>query len=125
MQFGHTLKRVLQHIDYANPAFVPVLALKCDLSDGYYRIPLAPSAIPLLGVVMPYNPGEQPLIAFPLALPMGWTNSPPFFSAFTETVADITNQRLSAPVSFQPPHRLEHVKPTRLPPHAAHHSPTL
>ncbi len=96
MQFGHTLKRVLQQIAYANLAFGPVLTLKCDLSDGFYRIPLAPSAIPLLGVVMPYNPGEHPLIAFPLALPMGWMNSPPFFIAFTETVADMTNHRLAS-----------------------------
>jgi hypothetical protein len=58
MQFGLTLQRVLQQIAYANPAFGPVLALKCDLSGGFYRVPLASSAIPSLGVILPYSQGE-------------------------------------------------------------------
>jgi len=116
MQFGNTFQRVLQRIAYANPAFGPVLALKCDLADGFYRIPLATSVIPHLGVVMPYSPGEEPLIAFPLALPMGWTHSPPFFSAYTETIADVANDSLShdstSPVA---PHRLANLVPTIYP----------
>jgi hypothetical protein len=125
MQFGLTLQRVLQHIAYANPAFSPVLALKCDFSDGFYRVPLASSAIPFLGVIMPYSPGEAPLIAFPLALPMGWTNSPPFFSAFTETATDIANQRLSSQCPITRPHRLEHIAPDTPPICATHHSSSL
>ncbi len=124
MQFGLTLQRVLQQIAYANPAFGPVLALKCDLSYGFYRVPLASSAIPSLGVILPYSTGE-PLIAFPLALPMGWTNSPPFFSAFTETATDIANQRLASQCPINHPHRLEHITPDTPPVCAPHHSSTI
>jgi hypothetical protein len=53
MQFGHTLQQVLQHIAYANPDFAPVLMLKCDLSNGFYCIPLASSTILPLGIIMP------------------------------------------------------------------------
>ncbi len=74
---------------------------------------------------MPYSLGEAPLIAFPLALPMGWTNSPPFFSAYTETVADITNQRLSSQHPITNPHRLEQIQPDFVPPHDPTYSPSL
>ncbi len=52
--------------------------------------------IPKLGVVFPMLPGDKPLIAFLLVLPMGWTNSPPIFLTATETIADIANARLSS-----------------------------
>ena len=126
MQFGNTLQRVLQQIAYANPAFGPVLALKCDLADGFYRIPLASSVIPHLGVIMPYSPGEEPLIAFPLALPMGWTHSPPFFSAYTETIADVTNDSLTHNSNaLLGPHRLDHRVPTTYPHRASVISPAF
>jgi hypothetical protein len=35
------------------------------------------------------------MLAFPLALPMGWVESPPYFCAVTETITDVANQRLS------------------------------
>ena len=118
MQYGTALKRILQQIAYADPAHGPVHMLKCDLSDGFYRIPLAPSAIPPLGVILPYSPGEAPLIAFPLMLPMGWKHSPPFFSAFTETIADLSNHALASPNNpwVTRPHRLDAIEPSTYPP---------
>jgi len=53
---------------------------------------------PKLGVVFPTLEGEDPLIAFPLVLPMGWKNSPPIFCTATETIADLANARLRANV---------------------------
>ena len=41
-------------------------------------------------------PGEEPLVAFPLVLPMGWSKSPPIFSTATETIAYLANERLMA-----------------------------
>ncbi len=125
MQFGHTLQGILQHIAYTNPAFGPILALKCDLSDSFYWIPLASSAIPSLGIILPYCPGEAPLITSPLALPMGWTHSPPFFSAFTKTVTDLTNDCLSRQRPITHPHRLDHIQPATLPPRETPVSPSL
>ena len=97
MQFGMALDRILREILLANPEFGPVNLMKVDLSDGFYRIGLNVGDIPKLGVIFPTEPGEDPLVAFPLVLPMGWRNSPPIFSTATETGADLTNQRLLDP----------------------------
>jgi len=94
IQFGLALDRILRKILLADPAFGPVKLMKVDLSDGFYRINLNVGDIPKLGVVFPTEPGDDPLVAFPLVLPMGWSNSPPIFSTATETIADLTNQRL-------------------------------
>ena len=45
-------------------------------------------------------------MALPLVLPMGWKNSPPIFTTATETVADLTNQRLQS-LQPAPPHHLD------------------
>ncbi|CAJ1939707.1 unnamed protein product [Cylindrotheca closterium] len=55
------------------------------------------------------------MVAFPMVLPMGWVNSPPYFSAATKTAADLMNRRLQRNQK-EPPHRLEDIafytKPT-------------
>jgi hypothetical protein len=80
MQFGNTLQRLLQQLVYCNPAHGPPLMAKVDLSDGYYRVPLAPEATLHLAVIIPSDvPTEKSLIALPLTLPMGWSHSPPYF----------------------------------------------
>ena len=108
MQFGHALDRILREILLANPAFGPVRLMKVDISDGFYRIDLNVDDIPKLGVVFPTVDGEEPLIAFPLVLPMGWKNSPPIFCSATETIADLANARLF--FQFDPPdHPLDHL----------------
>jgi len=82
----------------------PIYLLKLDISDGIYRINLAIEGILRLGVVFPIAEGEEPLVAFPLVLPMGWTSSPPMFSAATETAADNANADIKSalPVPFHP-----------------------
>ena len=106
MQFGHTLDRILHELLLADLSLGPNYLLKLDISDGYYRVNLNISNIPKLGVVFPTLPGEEPLVAFPLVLPMGWTNSPPCFCAATETATDLANDSLS---NHQPssPHHLD------------------
>jgi hypothetical protein len=91
MQFGPSLECILQEILFPNPAHGPVQMIKLDISDGFYRIGLNIDNIPKLGVVFPVLPDDEPLIAFPLVLPMGWTNSPLIFSTATETIMDIAN----------------------------------
>jgi hypothetical protein len=104
MQFGHALERILREILLADPSFGPVYLIKLDISDGFYRIAVNIDDIPKLGVVYPTPPGAEPLIAFPLVLPMGWTNSPPIFSTATETVADLANMRLHQLLTPLPHH---------------------
>jgi hypothetical protein len=102
MQFGHALEHILREILLANPDFGPVYLL----SDGFYRTALNMDDIPKLGVAFPTAPGEDPLVAFPLVLPMGWKNSPPIFSSTTETIADMVNSRI-AKLAPALPHHLD------------------
>lgn len=101
MQFGRAFNRVLHKIYHAPKQYGPVQLIKVDISDGFYRMKVADSSIPVLGVSFPTLPGEEPLVAFPLVLPMGWISSPPYFCALTETATDLANQSLR--VSCTPP----------------------
>ena len=113
---------------------VPIYMMKCDLADGYYRLGLVVGDIPKLAVCFPSNQHDDPLIALPLVLPMGWRNSGPAFCAATETVADITNRDIQQNIEH-PPHHLDAVaqqldhksKPpttTSSPPSTTHHIPS-
>jgi hypothetical protein len=108
MQFGHALERFLREILLANPKFGPPHMIKLDISDGFYRIAICPNDIPKLGVVFPNRAGCQKLVALPLVLPMGWKNSPPVFSAATETAADIANDNINNHGHIPNQHPLEH-----------------
>jgi hypothetical protein len=112
MQFGKALERILQSIVDANPDHGPVQLIKVDIADGFYRIWLNVHDIPKLAVAIPTLHGDEPLLALPLVLPMGWTESPPYFCAATETVTDITNRRLANHWK-PPPHRLEELADTQ------------
>ena len=80
MQFGHALDRHLRKILLANSALGPLYLIKVNISNGLYRIAINTNYIPKLGAVFPTEKGQQPLIALPPVLPIGWKNSPPFFS---------------------------------------------
>ena len=79
MQFGRSLQRLLERIVHADPSYGPVLLGTIDIADGFYRIGLNPHDVPRLGgVILPTTAGE-PLVALPLALPMGGLGrEPPF-----------------------------------------------
>jgi hypothetical protein len=105
MQFGRALHRILCMILEAHPRFGPVYVSKVDIANGFYRVWLLPSDIPTLGVALPIAGNEEPMTGFPLALPMGWVNSPPYFTAATETITDLANAALATDTKFQQ-HRL-------------------
>ena len=77
MQFGRALQRVMAKIVHAEPHYGPVFMSKIDVADGFYRVWLQLTDIAKLGVALPTSPGQPRLVAFPLALPMGWVESPP------------------------------------------------
>ena len=53
-------------------------------------------------------------MAFPITLPMGWTESPPYFCSATETIADLAN--MYAGSNWDPrPHPLESMAATYVP----------
>jgi hypothetical protein len=92
MQFGRALQRYIHAIVHANPAYGPVHMMKVDVADGYYRVWVRCADIPKLGVVLPDLDGSgELLVALPMALPMGWVSSPPWFCAASKTIADLAN----------------------------------
>ena len=94
MQFGKALHRVLDRVVKADRRYGHVYMAKIDIADGFYRVWLQIADTPKLGVVLPTTPGQPALIAFPLILPMGWVESPPYFTVLTETACDLANQQL-------------------------------
>jgi hypothetical protein len=106
MQFGCALLRILQRIVHTDPRHRLVHLIKVHVADGFYRIGLNTGDVIKMGVAMPDSPTGEPLIAFPLALPMGWVNSPPLFVAAMETIADNANAAL-ARHETPGPHRLK------------------
>ena len=111
LQCGRALHRVIQAIVQANPCYGPIYISKIDISDGFYRVHVRPADIPKLAVLLPTAPHEAPLVGLPNSLPMGWKESPPYFSAATETVADLANAAIASNLP-QPPHRLDAVAET-------------
>ncbi|KAI2489281.1 hypothetical protein MHU86_25315 [Fragilaria crotonensis] len=116
MQFGRALQRVMTTIVHADCGrYGPVYLAKIDIADGFYRVWLQVADIPKLGVALPTALDCPPLVAFPLALPMGWVESPPYFTALTETACDLANaalRRRPAPLQLTTAHRLEAVANT-------------
>jgi hypothetical protein len=110
MQFGKALKRVLTKVVHADPHYGPVMLGKIDIADGFYRIGIQAQDIPRLGVILP-STDDDPLVALPLALPMGWVESPPYFTAVTETACDLINASLRRGETLQP-HHLESLAAT-------------
>ena len=132
MQFGQTLKRLLQRIHRANDVFGPVYMSKINLSDGFYRLWLRPEDTMKLVVLFPLRLGEVPLVRMPLTNLMGWCSSPPNFSACTETVADLANASLEnlskQATARMSPHRLDTISkktPLDIPPNMTAHIPSI
>jgi hypothetical protein len=79
---------------------------KIDLSDGFWRMIVPEEDCWNFAYVLPDAPGEPTRLVIPHALQMGWTQSPGFFSAVTETVRD-TIQVLVESDDPLPPHAME------------------
>jgi hypothetical protein len=94
MQFGKANERLQSHLVKVNPRYGDCHMYKVDILDGFYRVPLSTSGVPKLGVCLPKFPGLPELVTFPLVLPMGWTESPPFFCSFNKTACNLTNMEL-------------------------------
>lgn len=114
MQFGRALQRVFTTLVHADARYGPVYMSKIDVADGFYRVWVQYQDVPKLGVILPTSSDSEALIAFPLVLPMGWVESPPYFCIVTETACDLANQMIRAGSlpQLNTAHRLEAVAAT-------------
>ena len=106
MQFGGALPRILSDVRHANPRYGPTRLSKHDIKDGFYRMYFKAEDCPRLAIMPPQYLGETPLVAIPMACTMGWTMSPPTFSAMSETTTDVANHRFQQSPRAAPTHRL-------------------
>jgi hypothetical protein len=95
IQFGAALYRFLQRLQRADTRQGVIRLAKTDISDAFMRVWLDLATIPSMGALLPTYPGEEPMVAFPMILPMGWVDSPNYLCAITETIADLANARLA------------------------------
>ena len=106
LQFGHALTRYLEQLHRSDTRHGPVYMSKTDIADAFMQIWLDLYSIPTLAALLPIHDDETPLVALPLVLPMGWVHSPNHLCAVTETICDITNDRLRSDNIIWDPHHL-------------------
>lgn len=94
-QLGHVLPRIIYALATLPESDGPILLMKVDIKDGFWRIIVPAEEEYNFAYVLPPRPGDNPndlQIVIPSVLQMGWTSSPPFFCAATETARDIAEQ---------------------------------
>ena len=117
-QLGQVLGRFIHAVATAPPG-VPLLFSKLDIKDGFWRMCVPENDEFHFCYVLPRLPNEppdsDPMIVVPSALQMGWTSSPAFFCAATETGRDIAEFLRDQPQL--PAHPLEHHMMDPIEPH--------
>ena len=107
-QLGKVLPRLVYALATLPKEKGPVLMMKADIKDGFWRIAVPPEEEYNFAYVLPQLDPNQPediQIVIPSALQMGWTSSPPIFCAATETARDVAEQLRQQPTL--PHHPLE------------------
>jgi hypothetical protein len=90
----------------AVPAEEIIMFAKIDLSDGFWRMLVREVDKWHFAYVLPGYTGQPTRLVIPHALQMGWTESPGYFCAATETGRDILQALIDAKVQL-PPHQFD------------------
>ena len=107
-QLGSTLGRIIYAVGSQPKAKGPIVFCKLDIKDGFWRMCVPTNEEEQFCYVLPQLPGQPPeeiQLVVPSSLQMGWTSSPAFFCAATETGRDIAEWLRLLPQL--PPHPLE------------------
>ena len=107
-ELGNVIPRII-HTLATTPLTTQFRFAKIDLKDGYWRMSVSPEDAWNFAYVLPGNkPTEPTELVIPDALQMGWSESPPYFCAATETARDLAAADLVTNTP-QPRHPLEHI----------------
>ena len=115
---GIVLPRVIHAMATQPTEQGPILMCKLDIKDGFWRMCVPAKDEHQFCYVLPsLGPTEETMLVVPSALQMGWTSSPPFFCAATETgrdVAEFLHQQPSLPPHPLEAHMVDAITPTLL-----------
>ena len=74
--------------------------------DGHYKLFLKIANCLKLAVLLPKCDDEDQLVAMPMALTMGWVQSPASYCTMSETICDLANHKIQSNKHESPQHRL-------------------
>ena len=101
-ELGNVIPQIIWNMAKAPDRGVPILFSKIDLKDGYWRMVVNEADTWNFAYVLsPLKPGDDIELVIPDALQMGWSESPPFFCAATETARDIAQSNFSSMTAQQ------------------------
>ena len=107
-ELGKVLPRLIAAIANASYEEGPIQLAKLDIKDGYWRVSVPTAdAWNFAYLLPPTSPTDPPQLVIPNSLQMGWSESPPYFCAVSETVRDIAETE-AAKDPHLPPHKFEH-----------------
>ena len=127
---GMVIKRLILLMADNYDTNLPFMFSKCDIKDGFWRMVVSRLDAWNFAYVLPPTKQKSELndmeVVIPHGLQMGWSESPPFFCAATETSRD-TIEKFYTDFQHLPPHALEHhlltealhTTPTTIPPSTA------
>ena len=110
-ELGHVLSRIIHTMATSYKYQLPFMFCKVDIKDGFWRMVVSKAAAWNFCYIIPPSTENYDIdeidIVVPHSLQMGWTDSPPFFCAATETTRDIIEWLIASPTPL-PQHPLEH-----------------
>ena len=94
-ELGNVIPRIIWAMALSKNETTPFMFSKVDLKDGYWRMAVSETDAWNFAYVLPgAGPTDPVQLVIPDALQMGWSESPPFFCAATETARDIIDEKM-------------------------------
>jgi hypothetical protein len=107
-ELGNVLPRIIYAVGTAPLSKGPLLFSKLDIKDGYWRMVVPKDDEWNFAYVLPkLDLNEETILVIPSSLQMGWTDSPAFFCAASETAHDVEEALAAKPQGSLKPHILK------------------
>jgi hypothetical protein len=89
LELGNVIPQIIWAMALSKDKTTPFMFSKVDIKDGYWRMAVNAEDAWNFAYVLPGGKlGDPVQLVIPDALQMGWSESPPFFCAATETARD-------------------------------------
>jgi hypothetical protein len=103
-QLGHSLQRII-HAFATAPTDAKIFMAKWDIKDGFWRLDCAEGEEWNFAYVLPSSIKNDITLVVPTSLQMGWSESPAYFCAASETARDVAATYAEQPIGHLPPHQ--------------------